>query len=124
MKLRTTGNSIRLRLSINDLRLLADTGVVEEKLRVSDRENGSFIYRLKRSDDISGLTADLGTNLLTISLSGEFTDGLVNTDQVGCEATQQNGLTILIEKDFACLTPRDGDDDKDTFPHPLADAAP
>lgn len=124
MKLRTTGNSIRLRLSINDLRLLADTGVVEEKLHVSDRENGSFIYRLKRSDDISGLTADLGTNLLTISLSGEFTDGLVNTDQVGCEATQQNGLTILIEKDFACLTPRDGDDDKDTFPHPLADAAP
>lgn len=29
-------------------------------------------------------------------------------------------LEILLEKDFACLTPRDGDEDADTFPNPAA----
>ncbi len=27
-------------------------------------------------------------------------------------------LSILLEKDFACLTPREGEDDSDTFPNP------
>ena len=27
-------------------------------------------------------------------------------------------LTILIEKDFACLAPRDGEDESDMFPNP------
>jgi hypothetical protein len=126
MKLRTTGDSIRLRLSIKDLQLLADKGVVEEKLHVSDGENGAFTYRLTTSAYISDLAADLAANELTISLSTELADSLVNTDRVGCEATQVlngNRLTILVEKDFTCLTPRAGDDDKDTFPHPLAEKA-
>jgi len=126
MKLRTTGNSVRLRLSMKDLRSLADTGVVEEKLRISDGENGALTYRLTTSGDISEISADLATNELTISLSTELADSLINTDRVGCEATQGlngNRLTILVEKDFTCLTPRAGDDDKDAFPHPLTEQA-
>jgi hypothetical protein len=124
MKLRTTGNSIRLRLSMKDMRTLADTGVVEEYLRISDGENGTFTYRLARSEKAVDVAANLGNNELTISLSTRLADSMINTDQVGCESTTVNGLKILIEKDFACLTPRAGGDDKDTFPHPLAEAAP
>lgn len=29
-------------------------------------------------------------------------------------------LEILLEKDFACLSPREGDEDADTFPNPAA----
>ena len=28
-------------------------------------------------------------------------------------------LNILVEKDFACLAPREGEDESDMFPHPL-----
>ena len=45
-------------------------------------------------------------------------------DQVG-EGEQQhdNGdvLSILVEKDFACLAPREGEDESDMFPHPGAE---
>ena len=29
-------------------------------------------------------------------------------------------LAILVEKDFACLAPREGEDESDMFPHPDA----
>lgn len=29
-------------------------------------------------------------------------------------------LRILVEKDFACLAPREGEDESDMFPHPAA----
>jgi hypothetical protein len=31
-------------------------------------------------------------------------------------------LRILVEKDFACLAPRDGEDESDMFPNPDADS--
>ena len=31
-------------------------------------------------------------------------------------------LKILVEKDFACLAPREGEDESDMFPHPDADS--
>jgi hypothetical protein len=32
-------------------------------------------------------------------------------------------LNILVEKDFACLAPRAGEDERDMYPHPNADEA-
>jgi hypothetical protein len=41
---------------------------------------------------------------------------------VGFEAEQSTGgserLRILVEKDWACLTARDGEEDVDAFPNP------
>lgn len=31
---------------------------------------------------------------------------------------KNSALTILVEKDFACLKPREGEDESDMFPHP------
>jgi len=31
-------------------------------------------------------------------------------------------LALLIEKDFQCLAPRDGEQDLDTFPNPAAES--
>ena len=30
--------------------------------------------------------------------------------------------TILVEKDFQCLAPREGEDESDMFPHPDGDS--
>lgn len=47
------------------------------------------------------------------------------SEQVSIEAEQllDDGatLSILVEKDFACLAPRDGEDESDMYPHPAAD---
>ena len=124
MKLRTTGRSIRLRLNQDDIRKFAETGVVEELLTFDASGSSTFGYRLKRSDQLT-LTSSFDNGIITVAIpAGEARDW-TETDRVGIEAICLNGssdgLAVLIEKDFACLTPRIGDDDKDTFPHPLAE---
>ena len=48
-----------------------------------------------------------------------------SSEQVSIDSEQllDDGATlrILVEKDFACLAPRDGEDESDMFPHPDAD---
>lgn len=119
MKLRTTARSIRLRLSQTDVRTFAETGMVEESLIIN--ENQRFGYRFVKADDYES-SASFENGILTVSVPAKIADDWTSTDQVGIEATSPNGtpegLTILIEKDFACLVPRSGDEDRDTFPHP------
>ena len=46
------------------------------------------------------------------------------TEQISIQGEQllQDGetISILVEKDFACLAPREGEDESDMFPHPQA----
>ena len=46
----------------------------------------------------------------------------VDSDEVSISSEQQLDqgglLKILVEKDFACLAPREGEDESDMFPHP------
>ena len=45
------------------------------------------------------------------------------SEQVSIEADEAlddgDSLKILVEKDFACLAPREGEDETDMYPHPL-----
>ena len=126
MKLRTTGRSIRLRLNQDDVRKFAETGIVEETIAFGESDGSKLVYRLVRSDQ-SAVTSSFDNGIITIGVPMIEAKDWADTDRVGIEAICSNGLSeglaILIEKDFACLTPRGGDDDKNTFPHPLADAA-
>ena len=46
-----------------------------------------------------------------------------NSDEVSLLAHQENNsmnaLRLLIEKDFACLITREGEDDSDAYPNPI-----
>lgn len=126
MKLRTTGRSIRLRLNQDDVRKFAETGIVEETITFGSSAGSTFGYRLVRSDR-PALTSSFDNGFITVAVPTAEARNWTETDRVGIEAICSNGvsegLSILIEKDFACLTPRVGDDDKDAFPHPLAKSA-
>ncbi len=37
----------------------------------------------------------------------------------GRDVDDGDSLKILVEKDFACLAPREGEDESDMYPHPL-----
>ena len=124
MKLRTTGKSIRLRLSQTDVQKFAEDGIVEEVIPVRDADGEAFSYRLIQSDSKAATSVTYANNCLTVSVPSVVGEKWAASEDVGIEASQPvdglEELSILIEKDFACLTRRTGDDDKDAFPHPAA----
>lgn len=121
MKLRMTAGSIRLRLSQTDIRNFAEKGVVEEEVRFGSSDDQRFVYRLERSADVSMLAANYTNNKLTLTVPAASADNWTSTELVGISNENASSpLAILLEKDFTCLTPRAGEDDKDTFPHPRA----
>ena len=123
MKLRIRGNSIRLRLTKSEVVQFDKTGKVEEIVEFGF-EKKYLGYQLHRSTDDERIGAKFEDNLLCISVSKKEADNWLNSDRVGIEAMQRIGggrsLRILVEKDFACLTPRAHEDESDAFSHPLA----
>ena len=120
MKLRVRGNSIRLRLSQADLESLLATGAVEE--RVTFPAGRSLRYRLESG--AGSATADLGDGGIVVRFPVEAIRRWAQPDEVSLEAEQPLGegecLKLLVEKDFRCLSPREGEDDADLFPNPGA----
>ena len=122
MKLRIKGDSLRLRLTQGEVGRFASAGVVEETIGFCTSPDQSLVYRVYRDDSVASISAEFTDNELTVRVSADLATQWIGTEQVGMEAHTDIGnrrfLHIMIEKDFACLTPRLGDDDKDTFPHP------
>jgi hypothetical protein len=125
MKLRIHGNSIRLRLSQTDVAQFRDTGSVESAIDFGG-DGGRLTYRLESDENSRQVSVSFNDGEIVISLPKETAVNWAHSDEVGIEADRQlndgNGaLQILIEKDFACLNPRPGNEDANAYPHPLAD---
>ena len=120
MKLRIRGNSIRLRLTQSEVARLAADGRVENVTSFGSTE---FKYAVAVSRRGETMQADLGDNEITVSVPTETVAEWAGSEQAGIEGSQAvrgGELQILIEKDFACLKPRHGEEDADTFANPLA----
>jgi hypothetical protein len=124
MKLRVRDNSIRLRLTRSEVDRIATDGLV--KARVPFSAGVSFDYVLESSRACVAAAAHLSNNVLTVSLPEDEAREWAVGDQVSIVAEQplDDGqvLRILVEKDFACLAPRAGEDESDMFDHPNASA--
>jgi hypothetical protein len=113
MKLRIKGNSIRLRLTQSEVDTLAIAGFVRESVSFGEE---TFGYEIRSDVDGDAVTADLvGTTIVVWVPAGRVQDWAAS-DSVSIE---QEGIPyLLIEKDFACLSDRPGEDDSDAFPNP------
>lgn len=118
MKLRISGNSLRLRLTRSEVEEFAATGSYENSI---DLAGGSLTYRLERTDGGS-LAASIVDNTVVVSVPSAAADRWTGSEEVGIEAPDHGGLKIVIEKDFACLKPRAGEDTGDHYPHPATGA--
>src|SRR5690349_11012998 len=125
MKLRIRGDSIRLRVTQAEVRGLGDGGRVEDAL--SFAVGGRFAYALVVvPDGPAPLAAVLTTSpegaRVEVRIARAAADRWTSSDEVGVEGAQAlddgRSLRILVEKDFACLKVRPGEDDADAFPHP------
>ncbi len=124
MKLRTTHNSIRIRIRKSELTTLEKEGRIEESIRFVG--GALFRFGLKLVGDLENIQASLKDNYLEVQLPQAEAERWMKTNQVGMETWNdlENGerLHLLIEKDFPCVD-REDEDKNDTF-WELADKKP
>ncbi len=119
MKLRIRGDSLRLRLTQGEMRALSERGEVED--RISFPGEVRLAYQLRISDDNNSISATYSSNLIQILVPRALAERWCATDLVTLSASQAltaGELRIVLEKDWACLAPREGEDEADNFPHP------
>jgi hypothetical protein len=121
MKLRIKGPTLRLRLTQGEMRTLLEEGAVEERVPFAPGVN--LIYRLRRAAAAHEITASFRDGVVEILLPEGTAREWCNTNLVTLAHEQslpEGSLRITLEKDFACLVPREGEDESDNFPHPEA----
>ena len=121
MKLRIKGDSLRLRLAQGEMQALAERGEVED--RVSFPGGAALRYRLRIDKSNTVISCSYASNLIEILVPEAQAQRWCGTDLVTLSAAAATGageLRIVLEKDWACLAPREGEDESDNFPHPEA----
>jgi hypothetical protein len=120
MKLRIRGNTLRLRLTRAEIDRLAQEGHVADSISFGP---GSLTYAIQVAEE-PALRAAYQGSLIEVVVPRSMAQRWLTTEAVGVEGAQPvdggETLRILVEKDFACLKPRSGEDDSDAFPHPAA----
>ena len=114
MKLRLRSNTIRLRLVKNEVDRLAEGQTIVETLPTPK----PFHFSVQPAD-VSELTAKFDNDTLNVQVPVHWAKQWAASDEVGRSATTDN-IEILIEKDWACTTPRVADDNDGTYPNPTA----
>ena len=126
MKLRIRDNSIRLRLSRTEVVSVNSNGLVRGKVQFAG--SNSFDYVLESSPATVKPEAHISNNMLTVRVPQMDVNQWAESEQVSISSEQilDDGglLKILVEKDFTCLAPREGEDESDLFPHPDAGKEP
>lgn len=124
MKLRIRDNAIRLRLTQGEVATLAKDGRLAAQTAFPEARR--FGYAIESSPACVTPAAFYTDQGITVRLPESAVLAWAASGQVAIAGEQRldDGalLTLLVEKDFACLAPRPGEDDSDTFPHPEADA--
>jgi len=101
---------------------LRDTGVVSATTGFPGSRE--FEYRVESSPAYVRPAAFFSDNTITIRLPEAAVLAWATTEQVSVPGEQLlddgSRLTLLVEKDFVCLAPREGEDESDMYPHPDA----
>ncbi len=97
MKLRLYRNSIRFRLSRDEVEALDRDGIVRESTDFSP--DSRITYELRSSDAERVAMKD---SVLTVEILIQTVHTWAGSDEVGIELVQDK-LQVLIEKDFECL---------------------
>ena len=125
MKIRIRDNSIRLRLAKGEVEAICDTGSVRAFTGFPGGRR--FAYSLESSPACVSPSAGFAGDEMSVRLPESTVVDWADSEQVSIsgELVLDSGemLSILVEKDFACLAPRPGEDESDMYPHPNADTA-
>lgn len=119
MKLRIQDNSVRLRLSRTEVDRLDARGEVAAVAAFPGEQSLSYAVKSGRSGSVG---ARFDAQALVVTIPAAEVHDWATSDRVSIHGSEPlpggDSLTILVEKDFACLAPREGEDESDMFPHP------
>ncbi|MEM7077933.1 MAG: hypothetical protein AAF513_04800 [Pseudomonadota bacterium] len=122
MKLRTRGDTLRLRLTRTEVAALEGGATIAECTRFPD--GNSLRYALvPGSRRHAELAAGEGGLEILIHVPHAEAQAWAGSDEVGFSGREPftvGPLQVLIEKDFTCITPREGEEETDTYPNPNA----
>lgn len=126
MKLRIRDNSIRLRLTQPEVQAIGSDGLVSASVLFAG--GATLTYCVESSPACVDPVAQFANGQLSVRLPKSWVNNWVESnDEVAISSEQQldqgGVLKILVEKDFACLAPREGEDESDMYPHPQQDQA-
>lgn len=122
MKLRLRDNSVRLRLMRGEVATLESGGALRAETRFPG--GGCLVYTIE--SDVAGDAprAAFANGRLTVTMPAAGVREWAAGDAVSIAGEQAvdggETLRILVEKDFQCLTNREGEDESDMYPHPQA----
>ena len=121
MNLRIRDNSIRVRLSQTEVESVRSQGHVKAWVSFPGGTGPDHIIESKPGTVKP--SAHFSDGALKVNLPESAVQEWTSTEQVsiGADEILDDGdhLTILVEKNFACLAPREGEDESDMFPQPL-----
>ncbi len=119
MKLRIRGNSVRIRVTRNEVAKLAAGERIEQQTEFS--ATSRLVSTLEPSAHAPGVIATFDGTRLALIVPSDQVRQWAASDQVGIQAEQSTGagqwLRLLIEKDFECLHSQ-AEGDTDAFPNP------
>ena len=116
MKLRIQGDSIRLRLTVGEV---ATIGRGEAVVETTHLGAPPFSYALTPLTNATAVAATFDDGAMRVTLPAARVRRWAETEEVSLRGAA-GAVSILIEKDFDCLEPREGDEKLDTFPNPKA----
>ncbi len=119
MKLRLKENTLRIRLSMNEVETLVGTSKISSRTTFP----GSNFLETKISlKEILQAQVYFENGCIDIALPQNMVHEWQINDQVGFQWSVSlddgNQLSMLIEKDFRCLTGRPGEDEAGLYPNP------
>ncbi len=123
MKLRIRDNSIRFRLTRSEVAQLQESYIVEARTCFTFGVNQTLFYQLEASIEESEIKASFQNNTISVRIPRAEAIAWAKSETIALLAEQADSkLKILIEKDFACLKPRQNEveDESDMYPHPNA----
>jgi hypothetical protein len=119
MKLRIQDDAIRFRLTRSEVARLSDGGDVESTCRFPGGRALTYALTLAERPTID---ARFDGDRIDVALPRTRTIAWARGDDVTLpnDAARRSGDAprVLVEKDFTCVEPRDGEDQSDLFPNP------
>lgn len=118
MKIRIKGNSVRYRLSKSEVAKFSEEGYLAETTAFPSQ---ILTYALEAKSNIDNLSADFQVNKITLFFPDSEKKIWYEGNRVGykhsIDLPNGESLSLLIEKDFACIDHTD-EDQSDNYDNP------
>ena len=118
MKIRIRANTVRFRLGQSEMGMLRDGDAVVEMLSFGPQSSITWSVRVGPSDEDASIESAPGSVRLTIPRLDWLEDESVEGYRATIESAPGYRVTVAVERDYACVAPRDAAEDRDSFPNP------